>query len=54
MLHVQFDCGAVEKHPVCHDLWTQMGSMVLWLLYDPQELDYVSRFVYVVDPPTGG
>ena len=54
MLHVQFDCGVVEKHPVDHDLWTQMEGMVLWLLYDPQELHYVSRFVYVVDPPTGG
>ena len=54
MLHVQFDCGVVERHPVCHDLWTQMGSMILWTLYDPQELDYVSRFVYVVDPRQGG
>jgi len=53
MLHVEFNSGVVEKHPVCHDIWTEMGSMVLWSLYDPQELYCVSRFLYVVDPPTG-
>lgn len=54
MLHVQFDCGVVEKHPMCPDIWEEMGSMILWTIYDPQELQYVERFLYVVDPPTGG
>lgn len=54
MLYVEFDNGVVEKHPICSDLWEENGSMVVWLVYDPQEIYYISRFLYVHIPPTGG
>ena len=54
MLYVEFENKVIEKHAVCSDLWEEMGSMVVWLIYDNDKLDKIVRFLYVVDPPTGG
>lgn len=52
MLYVEFDNGVVEKHEMCPDLWDEMGSMIMWCLYDPHEIYYIERYLYL--PPTGG
>jgi hypothetical protein len=54
MLYVEFENKVIEKHPICSDLWEEMGSMVAWLIYDRDKLNKIVRFLYVVDPPTGG
>ena len=54
MLHVRFDCGVTEKHPMCPDIWDEMGTMAVWCIYDPQEIDYIETILYVYPPPIGG
>lgn len=47
MLYVQFDCGKTEDHKVDKETWDKYNSMIVWLLYDPNEIYYIRRILYV-------
>lgn len=54
MLYVKFASGTIDQHFVSDEEWDKMGSMILWFFYDMEVLPKIERFVYVVNPPTGG
>ena len=47
MLYVQFKCGAVERHIIASEAWLELGRMIEWLFYTPEEIYYIERSFYV-------
>jgi hypothetical protein len=53
MLYVEFNDGVVEKHKVRPSTWDHYGNMIVWLMYNLDEVGSIDRILYL-SPPTGG